>query len=268
MLEVRDLKIKLNGKKLVEDINFKLKAGKVLALVGESGSGKSIICRSILGLNKYINDELITEGRIHFRGMDLLEIKEKEFSKIRGKDISMIFQNAITTLNPLRKIGNQIADIFNIHSSLSKAEIKSNVLGLLKDVKLENFNRVYNMYPYELSGGMAQRVVIAIAIALKPKLIIADEPTTSLDPRTQEEILNLLLGLARKNNTAILFVSHDLEAARLIADEIILLKDGEIIESQTVDNFFNSPKSSYAKKLLDCTILKKLSNNRFYTGED
>lgn len=268
MLEVKDLKIKLNDKTLVENINFKLELGKVLALVGESGSGKSIICRSILGLNKYINDELITEGRIHFRGMDLLEIKEKEFSKIRGKDISMIFQNAISTLNPLRKVGNQIADIFNIHSSLSKAEIKSNVLGLLKDVRLENFERVYNMYPYELSGGMAQRVVIAIAIALKPKLIIADEPTTSLDPRTQEEILNLLLGLAKKNNTAILFVSHDLEATRLIADEIILLKGGEIIESQTVDNFFNSPKNSYAKKLLDCTILKKLSNNKFYTGED
>ena len=268
MLEVKDLKIKLNDKTLVENINFEIESGKVLALVGESGSGKSIICRSILGLNKYINDELITEGKIVFRDVNLLEIKEEEFSNLRGKEISMIFQNAISTLNPLRKIGNQIADIFSIHTSLSKTEINSKVLGLLKDVKLENYDRVYNMYPHELSGGMAQRVVIAIAIALKPKLIIADEPTTSLDPRTQEEILNLLLGLARKNNTAILFVSHDLEATRLIADEIILLKDGEIIESQTVDNFFNSPKSSYAKKLLDCTILKKLSNNRFYTGED
>lgn len=268
MLEVRDLKIKLNDKILVENINFKLESGKVLALVGESGSGKSIICRSILGLNKYMNDELITEGKILFRSRDLLEIKEKEFSNIRGKEISMIFQNAISTLNPLRKIGNQIADIFNIHSSLSKAEIKSNVLNLLKDVKLENYKDVYNMYPHELSGGMAQRIVIAIAIALKPKLIIADEPTTSLDSRTQEEILNLLLGLSRKNNTAILFVSHDLEATRLIADDIILLKNGEIIESQNVYNFFNSPKSSYAKKLLDCTILKKLPNNRFYTGED
>ena len=128
MLEVRDLKIKLNDKILVENINFELESGKVLALVGESGSGKSIICRSILGLNKYINDELITEGKILFRSMDLLEIKEKEFSNIRGKEISMIFQNAISTLNPLRKIGNQIADIFNIQSSLSKAENKSNVL--------------------------------------------------------------------------------------------------------------------------------------------
>lgn len=116
MLEVRDLKIKLNDKILVENINFELEFGKVLALVGESGSGKSIICRSIMGLNKYVNDELITEGRILFRGIDLLKIKEKEFSNIRGKEISMIFQNSISTLNPLRKIGNQIADIFNIHS--------------------------------------------------------------------------------------------------------------------------------------------------------
>lgn len=224
MLEVRDLKIKLNDKILVENINFELESGKVLALVGESGSGKSIICRSILGLNKYMNDELITEGKILLRGMDLLEIKEKEFSNIRGKEISMIFQNAVSTLNPLRKIGNQIADIFNIHSSLSKAEIKSNVLNLLKDVKLENYKDVYNMYPHELSGGQLQRINIIRALLLEPKILICDEITASLDVFIQNEILNLLLDLKDEYNLSYLFITHSNVILDKFCDRVIELK--------------------------------------------
>lgn len=267
MLKVKNLSIKILDADIVNNINFEIEEGKVLGIVGESGSGKSMICRSILGINKFYNANIKESGEIVFQDKDILTISENELQNLRGKDISIIFQNALSSLNPLQKIGKQVAEVFNIHTKLSKNEIKAKVIDLLKDVQLPNPEKIYSMYPHELSGGMAQRVVIAIAIALKPKLLIADEPTTSLDEETSSDILNLMLNLAKKNNTAIFFVSHDLDVIEKMADNILLIKNGKEIEYKTVKDFFANPESNYAKELIKCTNLEK-DDERYFTVGD
>lgn len=268
MLKVKNLHIKIEDKDIVNNINFEIKEGEILGIAGESGSGKSMICRSILGLNKFNNRSIEEKGEISFFGENLLLIPEKEFQSIRGKRISIIFQNTLSSLNPLQKIGKQIAEIFNIHTNFTKKEIKSKVIELLKDVQIINPERIYNMYPHELSGGMAQRIVISIAIALKPKLIIADEPTTSLDEETADEILNLLINLAKKNDAAIIFVSHDLNIIRKIADGILLIKNGKKIEYKSTKDFFENPESEYGRDLIKCTNLEKINDRFFKVGEN
>lgn len=267
MLNVKNLSIDIYNNRVIDNINFKIAEGKVLGIVGESGSGKSMICRSIIGINKFYNSNIKEIGMINLQGKNIIEMSERHLQKIRGKDITIIFQNSLSSLNPLKKIGKQMGEIYKIHASLSKKEIKENVINLLKAVQLANPEKIYNMYPHELSGGMAQRIVIAIAIALEPKLLIADEPTTSLDEETAEDILDLMLNLTKKNKTAILFVSHDLNVIKKISDDVLLIRNGEEIEYKTAKDFFENPESEYAKELIRCTNLEKNKGRFFTVGE-
>lgn len=268
MLKINNLNIEIENMNIVSDINFELGEGEVLGIIGESGSGKSMICRSILGLNQLHNKKIKESGKIIFNNKNVLQYSQKDFQKLRGKDISIIFQNALSSLNPLSKIGKQIEEVFSLHTKMTQKEKKEETIKLLEEVQINNPKRVYSMYPHELSGGMAQRIVIAMAIALKPKLLIADEPTTSLDSETEEQILKIILKLAKKYNTAVIFVSHDLTIIEDIADKILLMKDGKVIEYSPRVEFFENPKSMYAKQLIKCTNLDKTEEGKFYTLED
>jgi len=236
--------------KAVDDVSFDIKECEIFGLVGESGSGKSVTSMSILNLVK--EPGKIISGEIILSNQNLLELKDEEMRKLRGKEISMIFQDPMTALNPVMKIGKQIDEIFKEHTNLSKKEIKDRSINLLKEVKIPEAEDRYNSYPFELSGGLRQRVVIAMAIALKPKLIIADEPTTALDVTIQKEIIDLLLDLKREIKSSILFISHDLALVSKIADRIGVMYNGKLVETGDSTELVKNPKHQYTKALLAC----------------
>ena len=223
ILSIKNLNIAFgNNKKIIEDFNCKLNAGKITAIVGESGSGKSSIALAILNLHQHINKNIKVFGEIIFNDCDLLKLSVKELTKIRGKEISLIFQDPNSALNPLHKIHHQIAEAILIHNpKISKINLNLRIEELLKIVELEEFNFRKNCYPHQLSGGQKQRVMIAIALANNPKILIADEPTTALDNRVQNEILNLLKKLANNFNLSILLITHNRKIVTKLADEII-----------------------------------------------
>jgi ABC-type microcin C transport system duplicated ATPase subunit YejF len=254
ILEVKKLSISFENKQIIEDISFSLDSGKINALIGESGSGKSTIALSIL---KILNKAKIS-GEIIFCGNDLLKFPDYELRKIRGKNIGMVFQNPSSSLNPLHKIGKQIAEAIEVHNpKISKEEIKLKIKELLKIVELENLNEErLEDYPHQFSGGQKQRIMIAIAIANNPKLLIVDEPTTALDSDSENEILKLFLKLKNTHNIAILFITHNLKIVKNIADRIIVLNDKKIIENGSVKEIFTNPQNDYTKKLLSLSFLK------------
>ena len=223
ILSIKNLNIAFgNNKKIIEDFNCKLNAGKITAIVGESGSGKSSIALAILNLHQHINKNIKVSGEIIFNDCDLLKLSVKELTKIRGKEISLIFQDPNSALNPLHKIHHQIAEAILIHNpKISKINLNLRIEELLKIVELEEFISRKNCYPHQLSGGQKQRVMIAIALANNPKILIADEPTTVLDNRIQNEILNLLKKLANNFNLSILLITHNRKIVTKLADEII-----------------------------------------------
>ena len=240
------------GKNLVvDDISFAIHAGETLAIVGESGSGKSVSALSIMQLltqNVAANDRC----EIMFEGRNLAHEKEKAMQKIRGNDISMIFQEPMTSLNPLHTLGKQLTEILTLHNPLMKsAAIKERILELLTWVKLEGLHSRLNAYPHELSGGQRQRVMIAMAIANNPKLLIADEPTTALDVTVQAEVLALLEELQEKLDMAILLITHDLTIVEHMADRALVMKHGEIVEQNDIKTLFANPQHEYTKKLLN-----------------
>ncbi|MCL4170514.1 UNVERIFIED_CONTAM: hypothetical protein GTU68_000780, partial [Idotea baltica] len=213
LLEVESLNISFyKGRvenQIIKNISFQILQNEIIAVVGESGSGKSISSLALMGLlPKGISK--ITSGSILFNGQSLVELSEKEFQSIRGRDIAMIFQEPMSSLNPSMRCGKQVEEILNQHSKLSSSEIKAEILNLFEKVKLPNPSRIYKAYPHEISGGQKQRVMIAMAIACKPKLLIADEPTTALDVTVQKEILELLKELQTETKMSVLFISHDL----------------------------------------------------------
>ncbi len=256
ILKINNLNINLNlnQKTLLININFYLKKNKILGIVGESGSGKSITCLAILNL---INKKLLNiSGSIEYfeddSSIDLLKLSNKQLRNIRGKSISMIFQEPMTSLNPSMKCGKQVAEIIKTHFKLSYRSSKTKVLNLFKEVQLPNPERIYNSFPHEISGGQKQRVMIAMAIACEPKILIADEPTTALDVIVQKEILDLLIKIKKKLGMSIIFITHDLSVVKKIADEIIVMKDGQIVEQNSVKNIFEYPQELYTKSLLHC----------------
>jgi len=257
ILAVKNLSISFD-KKVVDDISFDLKEGSITAIVGQSGSGKTISTLAILRLTPANID---ISGQILFQNQDLLQLTEKDLCKIRGNKISMIFQDPMTSLNPLHTIHKQIAEIIHIHDKkLSKKSIKDRVLELLNLVGLKDWKHRLNAYPHELSGGQRQRVMIAMAIANNVKILIADEPTTALDIKNQDEILELLLDLKQKLNLTILFITHNLRVVQKFADEILVMKEGKIIERNNTKQLFKSPKEDYTKLLIS-SFPKKLQNN-------
>ena len=253
LLEVKGLKtyFRNNGRltEAVDGIDFEVAHDEVVSLVGESGSGKSVTALSILRLLP--GGGWTEAGEILFEGKDLLKLNESGMLNIRGKNISMIFQEPFTSLNPVVRVGEQIREVLLIHKHLSRKTAFNETLQLLKKVQIKDPERIYSSYPHQLSGGQRQRVMIAMAIALKPKLLIADEPTTALDVTIQSEILKLLLDLKRDFKMSILFITHDFAVVNEVADRVIVMKDGGIVESQDKTSIMKAPKNAYTKKLLD-----------------
>jgi len=230
------------------DVSFSISSNEILGVVGESGSGKSVTSLAILGLLSKKTTKI--NGNIVFKGVDLVGLDEQKIRSVRGQEIAMIFQEPMSSLNPSMKCGKQVQEILALHTDLSKAQAKLETLSLLKKVKLQDPDKVYNSYPHQLSGGQKQRIMIAIAIACKPKLLIADEPTTALDVTVQKEIISLLKSLQKEFGMSILFISHDLSLVSEIADRVLVMYHGKIVESGTVHSIFHNPKKEYTKALI------------------
>ncbi|MEC2055035.1 ABC transporter ATP-binding protein [Peribacillus psychrosaccharolyticus] len=253
ILEVKDLTISFHtfsGEvQAIRGVDFELKKGETLAIVGESGSGKSVTTKSIMRLLPPGNSE-IKRGEILFNGKDLAKLSDKSMQKIRGKEISMIFQDPMTSLNPTMKIGKQIMEPIIKHQNMSKAEAKERAMDLLRLVGIPNAEERFGQYPHQFSGGMRQRVVIAIALACNPKVLIADEPTTALDVTIQAQILELMKDLQKKIDTSIIFITHDLGVVANVADRVAVMYGGKIVEIGTVDEIFYNPKHPYTWGLI------------------
>ena len=237
-------------KKIIHNISYQLQSNEILGIVGESGSGKSVSTLAILGLlPKQISK--ITNGRIIFEDEDLIQLSSKSFQNIRGNSIAMIFQEPMSSLNPSMSCGKHVQEILLQHTNLSKKEARTEVLSLFEKVKLPLPERVFGAYPHEISGGQKQRVMIAMAIACKPKILIADEPTTALDVTVQKEIIQLLKQLQAEESMSIIFISHDLALISEIADRILVMYKGDIVEQGLVSTIFKSPKHIYTQALIN-----------------
>ena len=250
ILEINNLNVFTNNNSrinLVKDISLSLKKGKTTCIVGESGSGKSLTALSIMQL---LASQLSMSGKIVFEGINLLSLTKEEIRKKRGKDIAMIFQEPMTSLNPVLTIGYQIEEAIEVHDKLIKVELKKRVEELLNIVGIPT-GRI-NSYPDELSGGQRQRVMIAMAISCSPKLLIADEPTTALDVTVQAQILNLLNDLKLQFKMTMLFITHDFGVVEDIADDVAVMYQGEIVEQGSVAKVLKNPKHPYTRALLDC----------------
>lgn len=235
----------------VNGVSFEVKEGETLAIVGESGSGKSVTSLSIMGLIEAPGK--VEKGEVLFEGKDLTKIKEKEYRKLRGNEIAMIFQEPLSSLNPLFTIGNQLSEAIKLHQKVDKKVAKIKSIEMLRHVGIPRPEKVYDSFPHVLSGGMRQRVMIAMALSCNPKLLIADEPTTALDVTIQAQILQLMKNLAKEQNTAILLITHDLGVVAEMADKVVVMYAGQVVEYADVFTLFSDPKHPYTKGLLDST---------------
>ncbi|MCU7746795.1 nickel import ATP-binding protein NikD [Priestia megaterium] len=253
LLQVRNLHVQLKSQNgltdLVKDINFELKPGKVLGLIGESGCGKTITSMSILQLLN--RKETIIEGSITLKGQELNGLAEKEMRKIRGKDIAFIMQNPMNAFTPVFTIGHQFIETICSHTNWNKKQATELAIESMKQVNLPDPNKLLKYYPFQLSGGMLQRVMIAIAASLHPAIIIADEPTTALDVNNQKKVLRHLDKVRADYGSAILLISHDLGVIAELADEVAVMQHGKIVEKADVFQLFDAPKHEYTKKLLN-----------------
>jgi oligopeptide transport system ATP-binding protein len=253
LLEVKDLRVSFNtynGEvQAVRGVNFELNKGETLAIVGESGSGKSVTTSALMGLLPK-PQAMIKTGEILFEGQDLVKKSNKEMQKIRGKDISMVFQDPMSSLNPTMKVGNQIMEGLIKHQHMNRTDARKKALELLDQVGIPQPEIRLHQYPHQFSGGMRQRVVIAIALACNPKILIADEPTTALDVTIQAQILELMKEIQRETESAIVFITHDLGVVANVADRVAVMYAGKIIETGTVDDIFYNAKHPYTWGLL------------------
>ncbi|WP_042353898.1 ABC transporter ATP-binding protein [Bacillus rubiinfantis] len=252
ILEMNDVSVEFSGMRgtvqALKNIQFHIASGEILGIVGESGSGKSVTALSILQLLG--NNAKISSGEILYKGTNLLSLGKKEIQFLRGKSIGMVFQEPMTALHPTMKIGAQLAEVIKRHRKVSKKEARRLALKALEDVHIHNPELVAAKYPFELSGGMRQRIVIALAMAAPPDLLIADEPTTALDVTIQAEILNLMKELNEKKGTAILMITHDIGVVAELCHRTLVMYGGEIIESGATANVLKNPKHPYTKALL------------------
>ena len=234
--------------KALNDVSIQLKEGEVLGIVGESGSGKSVTAYSLMGLTAHPGKLL--GGELHFNGHQIEKMTDKEMRKIRGNEISIIFQDPMTSLNPVYTIGNQIAEVIKLHTDKDSKQAKARAKELLELVGINEPDKRLKQYPHELSGGMRQRVMIAIALACEPKLLIADEPTTALDVTIQAQILELMMELKDKLGMAIIMITHDLGVVASMCERIAVMYAGRIVEYGTTDDIFYHPKHQYTKGLI------------------
>jgi len=255
MLSISDLAISFKTRRgdvdAVRGISFELGASEILGIVGESGSGKSVTAYSLMR----ILDEggVIKAGELTYSGVDLRRAKEHDMRDIRGREISMIFQNPRAALNPIRKVGHQIEDVLRQHAKATRQNCRARAIEALEAVRISDAEARYHAYPFELSGGMCQRIVCAIALACSPKLLIADEPTTGLDITTQKAVMDLMLELIRERSMSSILITHDLGLAAEYCDRIIVMKDGAIVEQGDPTNLFANPQHPYSRKLVDAT---------------
>ena len=252
ILEVNNLRVSFrtyNGKvQAVRGIDFKLFEGETLAIVGESGSGKSVTTKAILGILP--KNSIIEEGEILYKGDDLTKYKEKDFYKIRGKEISLIFQDPLSALNPIMKIGKQIPEALVLKEHMTKEQAKKRAIELMEMVGIPRPEERFEQYPFQFSGGMRQRIVIAIALASNARIMICDEPTTALDVTIQAQILELLRRLNRERGMSILFISHNLAVVRKLCTRVAVMEKGHIVESGPVDQIFFHPQAPYTQRLI------------------
>lgn len=252
LLEVKDLNIEFHDhlipETVVYDFDLELKAGEIVGLVGESGSGKSMSALAIAGLLR--RRDMHKRGQILFDGLDLLTCERSKLRKIQGNEISMIFQEPMTSLNPVKRIGWQIEESLRIHTELNKEERYQKAIEMMKEVELPDPERLYRQYPHELSGGMRQRVMIAAAMICNPRILIADEPTTALDVTIQAQIVELLKRMNREKQTSILFISHDLSLVKQLCERVLVMKGGYIVEAGLTQEVFAHPKEEYTQRLI------------------
>lgn len=252
LLEVKDLNIEFHDhlipETVVYDFDLELKAGEIVGLVGESGSGKSMSALAIAGLLS--RRDMHKKGQILFDGLDLLTCERSKLRKIQGNEISMIFQEPMTSLNPVKRIGWQIEESLRIHTELNKEERYQKAIEMMKEVELPDPERLYRQYPHELSGGMRQRVMIAAAMICNPRILIADESTTALDVTIQAQIVELLKRMNREKQTSILFISHDLSLVKQLCERVLVMKGGYIVETGLTQEVFAHPKEEYTQRLI------------------
>ncbi|MBU8686869.1 ABC transporter ATP-binding protein [Priestia megaterium] len=253
LLEVKNLQtafsINDSWHNAVDDVSFQVGRKRIVGVVGESGCGKSVLSLSVIGLLPKVNSQ-IRSGSVLFNGKNLTHLSEDEMNDVRGKDISMIFQEPMTSLNPVLTIGYQLQEVLFNHMNISKAEAREKSIALLKSVGISRSEKLIDEYPHQLSGGMRQRVMIAMAVACQPKLLIADEPTTALDVTVQAQILELLKEIQESNDMSIIMITHDLGVVAEMCDEVIVMYGGKIVEHTDVDTLFYAPKHPYTKALL------------------
>ena len=249
ILEVRDLKVAFDGRTVVESVNFSLRRGTTLGIVGESGSGKSVSTLALMGL---LPKNATISGSAMLEGSELLTLDEEGFRNIRGKHISMIFQEPMTSLNPVQKCGAQVVEMLRQHEEVTAQDARERVIELFSEVLLPRPEKIFDSYPHEISGGQKQRVMIAMALVNKPDILIADEPTTALDVTVQKTILELLRDLQEKHGTSIIFITHDLGVIAQVADEIMVMYRGKVMEQGPAAEILHNPKEPYTKGLLAC----------------
>ena len=247
ILNLKNLSVSYGDINILKDIDLSLKKGEILGIVGESGSGKSTLIKSIMGI---LDENASIDGEINFEGKDLASLSLKDYRKIKGKEISMIFQNPTEYFNPTRKISKQFIETIRSHNDISKQEIQKKSINTFKFLGLQDGKKIWNSYPFELSGGMNQRVAIALSIMLEPKILLADEPTSALDVSVQRQVVREMLKLRELFGTAIIIVTHDIGVVRAMADTVLVLKNGKMVEYGEAKKVLNHPQDPYTKKLL------------------
>ncbi|MEU6121717.1 ABC transporter ATP-binding protein [Streptomyces sp. NPDC047123] len=254
LLEVRDLHVEFRTRdgvaKAVNGVDYSVASGETLAVLGESGSGKSVTAQAVMGILD-IPPGRITKGEILFRGQDLLKLKEEERRKVRGAGMAMIFQDALSSLNPVLSVGEQLGEMYVVHQGLSRKDAKAKAVELMDRVRIPAAKERVGQYPHQFSGGMRQRIMIAMAMALEPSLIIADEPTTALDVTVQAQVMDLLAELQREMNMGLILITHDLGVVADVADTIAVMYAGRIVERAPVHEIYRAPAHPYTRGLLE-----------------
>ena len=255
LLRVEHVTISYNGETVVQDVSFELKQGAILGIVGESGSGKSTIVKAIMGL---LGEEgLVTSGDIWYKGENLTDMSEKKLRKYLGTEIGMVFQDCKAALCPVRTIGAQIHEAVSEHEKISRKEVRKRAGEIMKKIGLDDSGRVLDSYPFELSGGMNQRVGICTAMIMRPKLLLADEPTSALDVTVQKQVVEELLFMREEYNTAMVLVTHNIGVVRMMADRILVLQNGHVREYGETENVLENPQDPYTKKLMGSVLRLK-----------
>ena len=252
LLKLDHVTICYNGEPVVQDINLELNKGEILGVVGESGSGKSTIIKAVMGLLG--NEGMVTEGDIWYMGSNVVDMPEKELRTLLGPEIAMVFQDSGAALCPIRTVGDQIYESMREHEKISRRECEERAIEMMEKIGLKDGRRVLRSYPFELSGGMNQRVGICISMLQHPSLLLADEPTSALDVTVQKQIMELLIKLKKEKNLAFIFICHDLALVQMFCDRVIVMHDGQVEEEGTPEEIIERPKTEYTKRLIESVL--------------